>query len=97
MFILIVIIFSFMLYGLGSLPLQKGSLLYKLALGLAAIPILGVILHVLHIPIDWRIFLGTALLGIVLPLRRLKGGEGSVHPSYSGRTAANGKRSSSWP
>ena len=42
--------------------------LMRIGIGLAVIPILGVILNLLHIPLDWRIFL---ILALIYPLTYL--------------------------
>ena len=60
-FIFVIFSFFVMLYGLGSLFLFNRPVVEKLALGLAVIPITGVILNILHIPLDWRIFLALSL------------------------------------
>lgn len=63
MYIFQISIFSFLCYGLGKLfAKQKFKLLEAGSLGLASIPVLGVILNTLHIPLDWRIFLGLAMI-----------------------------------
>jgi len=46
------------------------NFLLQIAVGLASIPVLGVLFHVLRIPLEARIFLGLALLGIVLFVAR---------------------------
>lgn len=57
-----IIIFLIYLYGLGAAILKKSYFIEKISLGLSTVPILGVILNALHIPLDWRIFLGLALI-----------------------------------
>lgn len=55
-------------YGFGSFLLKKDDPILRIAIGLAAIPIIGVIFKAIHIPQDWRIFLGLALIAPVYRL-----------------------------
>jgi len=60
------LIFYIIVAGLGQLTLSyktETRFLERWAVGLALIPVLGVLLNLLHIPLDWRIFLGLGLLG----------------------------------
>ena len=69
--LLTVILFFIYLFGFGYsvsrfLPTMKmESTSLRLGLGLAAFPIIGTALNVLHIPLDWKIFL---ILALALPL-----------------------------
>lgn len=58
-----IIVFFIYLYGFGKLFFYRRlTLVETMAIGLAAIPIIALILNALHIPLDWRIFLGLALI-----------------------------------
>lgn len=60
---LTILIFLILIYGLGKLFCSRTfNFLETITLGLASIPIIGIILNILHIPLDWRIFLGIALI-----------------------------------
>ena len=66
--ILTIILFLIYLYALGYLVVSftkdEDSIhpIMKMGVGLGALPVLGVFLNFLHLPIDWRIFLGLSLL-----------------------------------
>src|SRR3989338_2190861 len=45
----------------------------KIGLGLGAIPLLAVILNLLHIPLDWRIFLALSLIAPLYTIFRSRG------------------------
>jgi len=58
-----IVIFIAIIYGLGTIITYRNPALFaKLSFGFALIPIIGVILNILHIPLDWRVFLGLALI-----------------------------------
>jgi hypothetical protein len=63
--ILTAIIFIFISYGLGLFVSKRNTAITNMAIGLATIPVLGLMLNILHIPIDWRIFLGIALINSI--------------------------------
>ena len=73
MSIITIILFFIYTYGLGysiSFFLKSSNNLFernlmRIGFGLGVIPLLGVILNLLHIPIDWKIFL---VLSIIIPV-----------------------------
>ena len=65
-------IFLFLIYSFGfgyaltrRLANDLETNIMRIGIGLAAWPVLGILLNVLHIPLDWRIFL---VLALALPL-----------------------------
>ncbi|HLG24634.1 MAG TPA: hypothetical protein VI564_06930 [Candidatus Nanoarchaeia archaeon] len=70
MFIFSVILFFLYAYGfgfgLGSLAKESEDFIEKhlmrIGIGLAVFPVIGLLLNILRIPLDWRIFLGISLL-----------------------------------
>jgi len=77
-FILTIIYFFILLSGLGQLFALREKTISKLAIGLALIPVLGVLLNLLHVPLDWRIFLGLALVGFCHQFIRWRKAGGAI-------------------
>jgi len=44
------------------------KLVIRIGVGIAVIPVVGVILNLLHIPLDWRIFLALSFFPFIISL-----------------------------